>query len=164
MRKYFVMKPYELWVKYFKTTRRNSRITNFLLPIIIMGGFYYFQKTIVISNESWAFILPSIITFSVLIIGFSYSMIITMMTSDSSNDSRVKTEPISGTNISLFEGLLLNFMFIILNLMFVSLFVIFMMILEFHNFLALIIITTIIIISLLSLIEALSNFLSIYSK
>lgn len=157
------MKPYELWFKYFKTTKCNSIITNFILPIILMGVFYYYQKSIVISKESWAFILPSIITFSVLIIGFSYSMIITMMTSDSSNDSRVKTEPIKGTNISLFEGLLLNFMFIILNLMFVSLIVIFMMILEFHNFLALNIITLIIIISLFSLIEALSNFLSIYS-
>jgi len=164
MRKYFVMKPYELWFKYFKTTRCNSRITNFLLPMVLMGLFYYFQKSIIISKESWGFIFPSIITFSVLIIGFSYSMIITMMTSDNSNDSRVKTEPISGTTISLFEGLLLNFMFIILNLMFVALVVIFMMILEFHNFLALSIVTTIIIISLLSLIEALSNFLSIYSK
>src|SRR5690554_6037808 len=116
MRKYIYIEAIIQWLKFFKTMKIKNFIVNFLLPAIIILIFYISQKDRIIEIESFSSFYLGIVTISTLIIGFSYSMIVSLITSNGENTTRLKSEKLNNRSITMFEGMLYKFYFVIINL------------------------------------------------
>ncbi len=164
MRKIIYFESLIQWGKYFKTLKINTVITNFIIPLAIVTLFYFSNKEKIIIVDTYQSFYVGILTVSTLIIGFSYSMIVSLITSNGENTDRLKSEKLDKRNISLFEAMLHKFYFVIINLIIVTIMSILFLIISLNNFLVLCIIVFLMISSLLILTEGLTNLVSVFKK
>lgn len=164
MRKYIYVEAFIQWLKFFKTMKIKNFVVNFLLPAIIIFIFYTSQKDRIIEVESFSSFYLGVVTISTLIIGFSYSMIVSLITSNGENTTRLKAEKLDNRNITMFEGMLYKFYFVIINLILIMIWTVLVLIVDFSGVISLLVIIFIVINSLFVLIEGLTNLVSVFRK
>lgn len=164
MRKFVYIEFLIHWLKYFKTLKFNTIITNFVFPFLVSLIIFYTQKDRVISSDVYSTFYLGLLTVSTLIIGFSYSMIVSLITSNGSSAERVRNTTLINSNITLYEAMLYKFYFIIINLIILISCILVLLVINSTTFIYLNITLFIIISSLLILVESLTNIVSIFKK
>lgn len=131
MRKYIYIEAFIQWLKFFKTMKIKNFFVNFVLPAIVILVFYFSQKDLITEIESFSSFYIGIVTISTLIIGFSYSMIVSLITSNGDNTTRLKSEKLDNKSITMFEGMLYKFYFVIINLIVIMIWTVLVLIVDF---------------------------------
>lgn len=164
IKKYLYIDIVLVWMRYFLTVRLNTVISNYLIPLgLTIVMFINLNQSEVNPEFLSNFVLGSI-TISTLIIGFSYSMIVSLISSESENIKKLKETNIKNRTISKYEALVYKFYFVIINLVVVVIFALFLLLLSTFNLLLLSIILYFIIISFAVLLEGLTNLVSVFRK
>lgn len=164
MRKYVYIEAVIQWLKFFKTMKIKNFFVNFVLPAIVILVFYISQKDRIAEIESFSSFYLGIVTVSTLIIGFSYSMIVSLITSNGDNTTRLKSEKLDNRSITMFEGMLYKFYFVIINLIVIMIWTVLVLIVDFSGVISLLVIVFVVISSLFVLIEGLTNLVSVFRK
>ena len=150
--------------KFFKIIKIKNFFVNFLFPAIVILVFYLSQKDRITEIESFSSFYLGIVTISTLIIGFSYSMIVSLITSNGDNTTRLKSEKLDNKSITMFEGMLYKFYFVIINLIVIMIWTVLVLIVDFSGVISLLVIVFVVISSLFVLIEGLTNLVSVFRK
>ncbi len=164
MRKLLYCEPLKEWSKFFLTLKLSTIILNIIFPAILVVIFYFNFKDLSISDSTFSSFYVAVLTVLTLIIGFSYSMIVSLITSNGDSSERLKVEKLDDRDITMFEGMLSKFYFVILNLIILLVFTLHSLITSLFEFYNVLIILYIMLVSLLVLIEGLTNLVSVFKK
>lgn len=159
MKYMFSFEPLIVWIRYYKTINLQSFISNFIMPIIICI-IILLKKPIIDVNEFFTVL----ITISAIFIGFCASILIMLITTNNEKVNKLKTENIKNTKVNLHEAMIYKFSFIVYNLIVLIFMILFSLFFNYVNLLIMVICIFILLNSIMTLIEALTNSILVFSK
>lgn len=163
MRKIFYIETLKTWINYFKIVHLRNIIANFVMPLIVILLIMYFNdKTY--NNNVYRTFLGSVITASSLIVGFSYSTYLSIISSNSINIQKLKEKEMNNKKMSLYEALLTKMNFVIINVIFSLMCSLIILLFEFYNRLVVLLILYVLIASILVILEIQTNIHQIFRK